>query len=196
MNTTPHENLAAQPSSPSLRAFCHTTGYIFQSIGFMLAMAMCCWWPSNCWQDQIRPATTAAATEPPQPLRDAAPHEVWAMVAVTASFVGGLSLLVIGFGLQQDRLRSGIVPMLVTGAITAFFWLYLGFAIFQFPAVGRIIVSALMALAWTICFLLAGVCNEQLRANPPTRSERSWTSRDEDDFRKSLSPDSPDKTNP
>lgn len=193
---------ATEPADriPSPRAFVHATGYIYQSFGFVLTMVMCCWWPANCWQDPVHPAvstaTSAAAYDPPNPLRDAAPEALWAMASVALAFIGGLCLLVVGFGLQQDRLRSGRSAMVLTGLLAAFYWSYLGFAIVQFPSTGRIIVSALFAAAWTVCFLLAGASSEQLRAHPPTRSEQSWTSRDEDAFRKSLSPGSRDKKSP
>lgn len=181
------------PAPPSPRAFANATGYIFQSAGVLFTITMCCWWPANCWQDQL-PVTDLDSVS--QKSLYAAPQEqLWAMAAVTSNFVGGLLLIGLGFGLQQDRLRTAKLPMMLTGAVGLLFWSYLGFAIFSFPSVGRIVVGALGALAWTVLFLLAGVSNEQLKAHPPTRSEQSWTSRDEDDFRKSLSPGSPDKKN-
>lgn len=180
------------PGPPSPRAFAHATGYVYQSVGFLFTITMCCTWSSNCWQNQL-PVTQPADVEQRAIFSAPAP-ELWAMAAVTASFVGGLLLIGLGFAMQQDRLRMAWLPMVLTGAVGLLFWAYLGFAVFSFPATGRIIVSALGALAWTVLFLLAGVSNEQLRLHPPTRSEQSWTSRDEDDFRKSLSPGSRDKT--
>ena len=182
------------PGRPSPRAFCHATGHIYQAIGFFLSIVMCCWWPSNCWQDPI--ATTRPSDIDRASMWSAPAEDLWAMASVVLAFAGGLGLIVMGFGLQQDRLRTARAPMALTAVVGLFYWLYLGFSIFAFPAVGRILVSAIFALVWTACFLLAGVSNDQLRAHPPTRSEQSWTSRDEDDFRNTLSPGSRDKTNP
>jgi hypothetical protein len=101
-----------------------------------------------------------------------------------------------GLGLQQDRIRRGTLPMVMCGIVAIFFWIYLGVAIVQFPAVGRIIIVAVMAIVWTACFLLAGATREQLTKAPPMPIERAWTSRDEDELRKRTSPRSPDRTTP
>lgn len=179
--------------TPSPRAFAHATGFVYQSIGFILALMMCCWWPANCWQDRL--PVTQPADVSPEALRNAPAPDLWATAAVVSTFVGGLLLIGVGFGLQHDRLRTGRVPMILTAGIGLLFWVYLGYSVFSAPTFGRIALGALGALGWTVMFLLAGVSNEQLRASPPTRSEQSWTSRDEDEFRKSLSPGSRDKTN-
>ena len=181
-------------ATPSPRAFANATGYIFQSVGVLFTISMCCWWPANCWQDKL-PVTDLSSVSQGS-IYSAPAEQLWAMAAVTSNFVGGLLIIGLGFGLQQDRLRTAKLPMLLTGVVAILFWTYLGFAIFSFPSVGRIVASALGAMAWTVLFLLAGVSNDQLRKNPPTRSEQSWTSRDEDDFRKSLSPGSRDKRSP
>lgn len=154
---------------------------------------MCCWWPANCWQDRL--PVTQLADVSPEALRNAPAPDLWATAVVVSTFVGGLLLIGVGFGMQHDRLRTGRLPMILTAAMGLVFWVYLGFSIFIAPAFGRIALGALGALGWTVMFLLAGVSNEQMRANPPTQSEQSWTSRDEDEFRKSLSPDSRDRTN-
>lgn len=191
---TPVDEKGAADERPSPRAFCHATGYVYQALGFFLSIVMCCTWPANCWQEPIaatQPADIQNATS-----FNAPANEQWALGSVAISFVGGLLLIVVGFGLQHDRLKTARGALVLTVLVGAYYWVYLGYSIVWFPGVGRIIVSGIFALVWSICFLLAGVSNEQLRAHPPTRSEQSWTSRDEDEFRSRLSPDSRDRTNP
>lgn len=183
----------AEPASPE-RAFARATGFVFQSVGFLLSLSTCCVWSlAYWWQDSAPPETTA------QELRDwfgsATAGQVWATIGVAASFIGGLSLLVMGMGLQHDRLTRGTGPMALTGTLAGLFWVYLGVAAFQFPAAGRLVVIAVMALVWTGCFLLAGAAREQLKKAPPMPTERAWTSRDEDELRRTTSPRSPDRTN-
>ncbi len=180
--------------SPSPRAFCHATGLVFQSVGFALALGTCCLWPAaRCWQDEL----PFEGLQPPAVFREAAPAELWAMVAVALTFVSGMALCVVGLGLQHDRRGSGRAAFWLTAAVAAFFWCYLGFAVFSFPAVGRIVTAAIMTALWNICFLLAGVsADQQKRLPPPRPSESAWTWRDEDDLRRNASPRSPDRTNP
>ncbi len=178
---------------PSPRAFCHATGLVFQSIGFALALGTCCLWPATkCWQDEL----PFEGLRPPEVFRDAAPADLWAMVSVAFTFVAGMGLCVVGLGLQHDRRGSARAAFWLTAGVAAFFWSYLGFAVFSFPALGRIVTVAILTVLWTVCFLLSGVSAEQQkRFPPPTPSESAWTSRDEDDLRKTASPRSPDKTN-
>ena len=192
-NPPPHTPETESPPSP--RAFSHATGYIFQSIGFLLAIGSCCWWSISGWvQDEI-PTRVEGQLVVPNINTEAASDQIWAMIAVPFSFVSALGLLVIGLGLHQDRLKTGRGPLLLTAIAALYFWTYLGFAIVQFPATGRITLVAIMALIWTACALLAGVSAEELKRAPPLkRSETAWTSRDEDDLRNALSPRSPDRT--
>ncbi len=192
-NPPPHTPETESPPSP--RAFSHATGYIFQSIGFLLAIGSCCWWSISGWvQDEI-PTRVEGQLVVPNINTEAASDQIWAMIAVPFSFVSALGLLVIGLGLHQDRLKTGRGPLLLTAIAALYFWTYLGFAIVQFPATGRITLVAIMALIWTACALLAGVSAEELKRVPPLkRSETAWTSRDEDDLRNALSPRSPDRT--
>lgn len=198
MHDDPIESPITQPEpTPAPRAFSHTTGYIFQSIGFLLAIGSCCWWSISGWVQEELPTRVEGQIVVPDIQTEAAPDQIWAMIAIPFSFASALGLLVIGLGLHQDRLKTGRGPLLLTVITALFFWTYLGFAIVQFPATGRIALVAIMALIWTVCALLAGVSAEELKRSPPLRrSESAWTSRDEDDLRNALSPRSPDRTSP
>ena len=181
-------------NAPPARNFCHATGLVYQSVGAVLALATCCWWPLTGWTESRLHSSDPQRTIP-EIMCDAAPEQIWSMVAVSMSFVSGLALAVVGLGLQHDRRGAGWAAMVLTAVVGLFYWCYLGFAVFAFPAVGRIVVVATMSILWAAFFLLAGACVGELKRCPlPKRSEPTWTSRDEDDLRKSLSPRSPDKT--
>ena len=188
------ESESEQQASP--RAFCHATGFVYQSIGFLLSVSTCCLWSAaSCWQDELR--STEAGRFIPEVITDASMHQLWSMVAVVLSFLSGMGLLTIGFGLQHDRPGSGRTGFWLTAVMALFFLAYLGNAFIQFSSVGRIVVGLVMAVLWTVCFLLAGVsARQQKKFPPPKQSEPGWTSRDEDDLRNALSPRSQDKTNP
>lgn len=196
MPDDPQESPETQPESPpSPRPFVHATGYLFQSIGFVLALGSCCWWSITGWVQKELPTRVEGRIVVPDIPNDATPDQIWAMIAVPFSFVTALGLLVVGLALHQDRLKTGRGPLLLTAGAALFFWIYLGFAIVRFPAAGPIILVGLMALIWTVCTLLAGVSAEELKRWPPVkRSEPAWTSRDEDDLRNTFSPRSPDRT--
>ncbi len=185
---------AASPPPP--RAFCHATGFIYQAVGFLIALSTCCWWSfTGLSQEALRP--TEPGRQVVEVAKDAAPHLRWALAAVCILFVGGLWLVALGMGLQNDRLRSGRPAIWTTGLAALFFLSYLGMSLFAWTAsVTRIVAVTVLAAGWIVLFLLAGVCAEELRQNPPISHPSTWTPRDEDDLRKALSPRSPDKTNP
>lgn len=188
----PFEPGAGEPgnAAPSPRAFCHATGFVYQGVGMVLALGACCWWSfAGRIQDEVRPIDEARQVV--QIRKDAAPHQYWAMAGVVLSFVGGLGLAVLGLGLQHDRPVSATCAKWTTLAMTLFFWAYFLMAIFILPgAVTRILLPGMMAVVWTILFLLAGVSHQQMRSYPPDprSSQSAWTPRDEDDLRRGPSP--------
>ncbi|HPF40455.1 MAG TPA: hypothetical protein P5081_08130 [Phycisphaerae bacterium] len=181
-------------SEPIKRPFTRATGFIFQSVGFILTMSTCCVWPASHWWQSYQPDTDIRAME--RPLESARPEQVWAMTSVAGAFLGGMLLLVIGLGLQHDRMRTGRAAMAVTGVAAAYFLVYLGMCVWRFPEPFRIVIAAAMGLIWVVMFTLAGVSADELRRNPPTPSERGWTSIDEDDLRTIASHRRRDRTNP
>lgn len=185
-------------AGPSPRAFCHATGFVYQGVGMVLALGACCWWSfAGRIQDEVRPVDEDRQVV--QISKDAAPHQYWAMAGVVLNFVGGLGLAVLGLGMQHDRPASVRCAKWATLTMMAFFWAYLAMAIFFLPgAVTRILLPGIMAVVWTILFLLAGVSHQQMQQHPPDpkSSPSAWTPRDEDDLRKGLSPRSRDKTSP
>jgi hypothetical protein len=183
-------------SDPPARSFCRATGLVFQTLGIVLALGTCCWWPiTSCTEERLR--ATDAGRIIPDIFRDATPDQMWATLAVALSFVSGLALVTVGLGLQHERRAAARAAIGLTALAGLFYWCYLGFAIFMFPAFARIVIASVMAVVWTGCFLLAGASAGELKRHPPPKkSERGWTSRDEDDLRKAISPHSRDKTNP
>lgn len=186
------------PTLPSPRAFCQATGFIYQAVGVFLSLGACCYWSfSGRVQEEARP--TEGGSSIVQLTRDAAPEQIWAMGAVVLLFVGGLAIAALGLGLQHDRPAAAKWAKWTTLIIAIYFWAYLAMAIFMLPgAVARIVLPAIMALVWTVLFLLGGVSAEEMRKNPPDpkSSQSQWTERDEDDLRKASSPRSRDRTNP
>lgn len=185
-------------NSPSPRAFCHATGFVYQGVGMVLALGACCWWSfSGRIQDEVRPGLqdSQAASAP----AETTGHQYWAMAGVVLSLVGGLGIAVLGLGMQHDRVVSAVWAKWVTLAVAVYFWCYLGMAIFVLPgAISRIVMPLGMAALWTVLFLMAGVSVETLKRHPPDPRARQseWTSRDEDELRRRSSPHSRDKTNP
>ncbi len=197
----PHRPIHAESRSDDAdvvtpeRSFVRAAGFVFQSVGFLLSISTCCVWSlAYWWQDSLPPGTSTDALKDWFGAADAV--RLWATIGVAATFVGGLSLLVTGLGLQQDRIRRGTLNVVLCAVFALFFWAYLGMAVVKFPSAGRIAVVAIMAVVWTGCFLLAGATREQLKKAPPMPTERAWTSRDEDEFRRTTSPHSPDRKNP
>ena len=180
----PDEPLDENGTDSPRRALTRGAGFVFQSVGFILFMGTCCWWPAtSCTDKELR------STEPersiPKILRDAAPEQVWAMAGVVLSFIGGMGLFVLGFGLQQERAGAARLAPCGTGLVALFFWAYLVFSLIRFPATTRIVVVGVMTLVWTALFLLGGAAaSEMKRHPPPRRSASGWTQRDEDDLRK------------
>ena len=189
------------PTTPPPRAFCQATGFIYQAVGVFLSVGACCYWSfSGRIQDEARPAGVSEGVRAPVELsRDAKPEQFWAMGAVVLLFVGGLAIAALGLGLQHDRPAAAKWAKWTTLVIAIYFWAYLGMAVFVLPgAVARIVLPAIMALVWTVLFLLGGVSAEEMRKNPPDpkSSQSQWTARDEDDLRRASSPRSRDRTNP
>ena len=189
-NANPEADAAGESSH---RALCRKTGSIFQAAGLILTLSTCCWsWWSD---DKVRSTEEGRAV--PKLIRDARPDQIWGMAGKVLSFVAGMALIAIGLGLQNERLRAGRAAMWLTGAVAVFFWCYLGFAAFQFPSAGRIVAVAVLAVFWSLCFLLSGASADELkRFPPPTATESTWTSRDEDDLRTAISLRSRDRRNP
>lgn len=153
-------------------AFCRKTGVLFQSFGVAMMLTTCCWWPvTSCTQQSVHPTETARLI--PEIRRDAPPEQIWAMLGVTLSFLAGMGLAVVGLGLQQERPRAGRAAVFLTALAGLFFWCYLGFAVFRFPAIGRIAVVAVMACFWTLCLLLAGASAEALKRRPRTGTDEA-----------------------
>lgn len=196
MRPEPKAPADATSSPHPPRAFCHATGFIYQSVGFLMAISTCCWWSfTGLTQDELRP--TEAGRQVVEVAKDSAPTQRWALAAVCVLFIGGLWLVALGMGLQNDRLRSGRPAKWTTGLATLFFVAYLEMSAFVWPAsVARSVTTGVLAAIWGILFVLGGVSAEVLRRNPPTPRPSTWTPRDEDDLRKGLSPRSPDRTNP
>jgi hypothetical protein len=89
------------------------------------------------------------------------------MVAIVASFTGGLGLLAAGVGLQGEHPRSGTAALIVSGGLAAVWW---GCLIAFLAAGGSLlqcVLAILMALASTILFLLAGASARVLSLYPP-----------------------------
>jgi len=182
------------PAAPSPRAFCHATGFIYQGVGFVLAVGACCWWS---FAGRIEGAIDVRKVidTSPQVAALSEPATLWHMAAVVLTFVGGMVLAVLGLGLQHDRPRSGPVAKWVTGLMALFYGSYFVWALFH-PGAGRAVVAGIMAGVWIVAFLLAGVSCEQLRRHPPRPEEvaSTWTPDDEDDLRRAASPRQRDRT--
>lgn len=184
----------AAPTKPITRPFTRTTGFVFQSVGFVLTMSTCCIWPAAHWWQGYQLNPSSQTLEDPMAAAPAA--QVWAMGGVAGSFVGGMLLLVIGLGLQHDRMRTGRAAMGLTGVSAVYFLVYLCVCIWRFPDPFRIVIAGMLAGLWIVLFVLAGVSADELRKNPPTPSERGWTSIDEDDLRTISSHRSRDRKTP
>lgn len=190
---------ADSPPEIIKRPFTRATGFVFQSVGFLLTISTCCIWPAAYWWQSSQPFAgmlppwqgAATGTTPTWAM-----PEYWGMLGTVASFLGGMLLLVVGLGLQHDRMRTGRTAMAVTAIPALFFIVYLGMCLWRFPAPTRIFIVAAMAVLWIVLFVLAGVSADELRKIPPTPSERGWTSIDEDDLRTISSHRSRDRTNP
>jgi len=195
---TPHESSpASTDSSPSPRVFCQATGFIYQGVGVVLMLGSCCFWSfSGRVQDEAKP--TEAGRVVVEAAKDFAPQQYWAMGAVVLLFAGGLAIAALGLGLQHERPASASWAKWTTLALAIYFWAYLWMATLVWErATARIALAAIMALAWTVLFLLAGSSVAEMRKNPPDPKsfQSQWTARDEDELRKASSPRSPDKTN-
>ncbi|OWY70418.1 hypothetical protein B7486_16660 [cyanobacterium TDX16] len=190
------ENTGSTPT-PSPRAFCQATGFIYQGVGVVLMLGSCCFWSfSGRVQEEARPTEAGRAIV--EAAKDFAPQQFWAMGAVVLLFAGGLAIAALGLGLQHERPASASWAKWTTLAVAIYFWAYLWMSTLVWErATARIALAAVMALAWTVLFLLAGASVAEMRKNPPEpkSSQSQWTARDEDDLRRASSPHSPDKTN-
>jgi hypothetical protein len=130
------------------------------------------------------------------PVDAALPSQVWAMWAVAVTFAGGMLLMVVGLGLQHDRMRTGRAALGVTATGALFFVSYLAACIWNFPEPLRIVFVSAMCLVWIAMFILAGVSADELKKRPPTPSELGWTSIDADDLKTISSHRTRDKTSP
>ena len=191
MDTETSNSETAQAPSP--RAFCQATGVVYQSVGLLLALSVCCGWGfgASAIQDGL-PSSSEVREEPTRRPAETPPDRQWASGAVWTSFAAGLGCLAAGIGLQHERRRAGQLAMLVSGLAGTYFAAFLVFGILH-PAIGRLLVAAVMVLIWLVLFLLAGHSAELLKRYPPPR-DPPWTERDEDGLRRGVSPDRPGRT--
>ncbi|MEK6643980.1 MAG: hypothetical protein AABZ08_08725 [Planctomycetota bacterium] len=182
-----------KPDRPP-RAFCQATGFVYQSVGFLLTLGTCCWWSmvGRVGSDMRSMQSNGLITSLP----DATAEQLWGMAAVCITFVGGLLLVAVGIALQHDMSASGRFAKWSCGSIAAFFGVYAVLCVGYFPGWGRTPTVVVMTVIWTVLFLLAGASVEELRRNPPPKRDSSWTPRDEDDLRKAASPRRRDETTP
>ncbi len=175
------------------RAFCQATGFVYQTVGFLLTLGTCCWWSfvGRVGSD-VRSTQPNLLVNPPP---DATAAQLWGMAAVCVLFVGGLVLVAAGIALQHDMSKSGRFAKWFTGIVAAFFTAYALMCIISFPGWGRTPVSLALAGGWIVLFLLAGASAEELQRHPPPKRDSSWTPRDEDDLRKAASLRRRDETN-
>lgn len=185
-------------STPNPRAFCHATGFLYQGVGMVLVFGSCCFWSfSGRVQDEARPSEVGRTIV--NLTQDAQPQQLWSMGAVVLIFSGGLTISALGMGLQHDRPAATKWAKWTTLGIAIYFWAFLVMSIFALPtSIANIAISGLMALVWTVLFLLAGVSVDEMRKFPPDpkSSQSQWTSRDEDDLRRASSRHSRDRMNP
>ncbi len=177
-----------QPAHQSARAFCQATGLCCQLVGLVLALGSCCWWSfSGLTQEALRP--TQPDRHYVEIISDARPPDYWALACVSVLFCGGLALTPLGMGVQHARLGAGRWTRGFTAAVALFFWAYLMAALLASPrSMGPLLLAAVMAILWSVLFLLAGAALEQMRSLPARPSDLTWTAHDEDDLRKGRSP--------
>lgn len=187
-----HHVPAGPESNPSL-AFCRGTGAAHQFFGLILVLGTCCWGFVYVFlEDPVKPVESGRTLV--SVAADSPAYRLWGMTAFWLTFAGGLASAACGLGLQSERPGSGRIAMALSGGAGLFFWAYLAACIFWFPGAARIVIAAIMALAWTALFLLDGHCAELLRRHPPRSPDSTWTPADEDDLRRSASPHPPDRT--
>lgn len=155
----------------------------------VLALGTCCWWSFAARiQDEVRP-TTQATGALVDITRDASTQQIASMGAACLSLIGGLTLCVLGLGVQHGKRNSGRWLKWSCGLIALYFWWFLIMSVFAFPfMIARVILGVAMALAWTGLFLLVGAAVHELAAMPAMPADSQWTQRDEDDLRRGGSP--------
>lgn len=185
--------MADQPTHPTTpTSICPACGRVFQTVGLILFLGTCCWWPfTNFTQQEIK------STEPsrlmPLVSVDAPLSQRWVLTVMIVSVVSGLALMVVGLGVQFERRNAARAAMWLTAFVGLLFWIYVGWAVFRAPAVMRIVAASFLALVWTGLFVVAGAAAAHLKKYPPPiDSESSLSSHDEAALRRDLSPHQPE----
>jgi len=149
---------------PSPRAFSIGTGYVFQTIGFVLVIGTCCLWslsshlieltvlPVTDWVDRLFLGNITGTI---------------AAVDVVCSFLGGRALIAAGLGLQTEKSASGVPAMIIAGLLALVFLgstvLLVAFERAWLPA----IVTGALGIIHILLAALAGHSVSILRRFPP-----------------------------
>ncbi|MCH7592236.1 MAG: hypothetical protein IH989_05610 [Planctomycetes bacterium] len=153
------ETAPASEPQESPRAFAISAGFVFQCVGGVFLLGVCCVWSfttyfsappthSNAhWMDDLGAALLT--------------------IGAAATLVGGVGLVGAGIGLQGERPSSGIVAALVTGLLSLVFWSIFGLYCFKTESWSGRIASLFFAGLATSLFGLAVRAAILLRRFPP-----------------------------
>ena len=151
--------LAPHTPSPPPRAFAQGTGVLLQCVGAVLFLTSCCSCSSAfLWNPQWTLAEAQQAPqEPNRPrllLMMDEPGKFGLMMMVLLGTLGGLSLIVFGFGLQSEKPRSGWAALITNVALLALL-LFAGIGIWRGLLQGE---TSVMTVIWhTVLTLVVAV---------------------------------------
>src|SRR5262249_32252694 len=146
------------------RTFVRGTGFVLQVAGFILLFGGCCIGSLSGW---IQPEQPQAAVTTGEWFKKSPPGFVLAAGETALTGAAGLALVAFGLGLQHERRGSGRGAVAATACLAGVWWTGLVLAVILSPAVGRILINLVFAIAFTVLFLLAGAANREFRLHPP-----------------------------
>ena len=163
---------AQEADSPSPRAFAIATGFVFQSVGMMSVLGVCCFWSLTTY---FVPPDAGSGTHWMENLSGERLASALVTIGVAVSLVGGMGLIGVGVGLQAEQPSSGWAAMIVTSILAMTYWVVCALFVFKVGSWSGGIVSGLFAAAITVLFALSTHSAGILRRFPPPPNQNVVT---------------------
>lgn len=164
-------NADYQAPPPNPRAFAQASGFVFQVVGWFMILGGCCIGPAV---GALLGSSEMIYQTPRQWWHDSPPNQRLVALNIILLGVAGLALAVLGLGLAQERRGGAVGCVIVTGLMALAWWACAVAAFlldFDFSAIALLLLNIAIALGTAILFVMALTSLRVMRLHPPPPDE-------------------------